>query len=87
MDEIRAEGYDGNGRSCTRAIMDFLGLRGGIPVYVAAKCGYEYVLDFAGVGDNGRNQIGRRQGFILHNRVEIVKTGRIGINNCGMWEG
>ena len=44
----QAEGYDGS-ESCTRrGKMDFLGLRGGIPVYVAAKCGYRVCFGFCG---------------------------------------
>ena len=87
MDEIRAEGYDGS--ELYETWHGFLGLRGGIPVYVAAKCGYEsmfWILRALGITDAIKLDGGGS--FILHNGVEIVGTSENRrINNCGMWEG
>lgn len=87
MDEIKAEGYDGS--ELYETWHGFLGLRGGIPVYVAAKCGYEsmfWILRALGITDAIKLDGGGS--FVLHNGVEIVGTNENRrINNCGMWEG
>ena len=87
MDEIRAEGYDGSELYDTWH--GFLGLRDGIPVYVAAKCGHEsmfWILRALGIKDAIKLDGGGS--FVLHNGEEIVSTSENRrINNCGMWEG
>lgn len=86
MDEIRAEGYDGSELYDTWH--GFLGLRDGIPVYVAAKCGHEsmfWILRALGIKDAIKLDGGGS--FILHNGEEIISTSEDRrINNCGMWE-
>ena len=87
MDEIRAEGYDGS--ECYDTWHGFLGLRSGLPVYVAAKCGYEsmfWILRALGIKDAIKLDGGGS--FVLHNGGEIISTSdNRRINNCGMWEG
>lgn len=87
MDEIKAEGYDGSELYDTWH--GFLGLRDGIPVYVAAKCGYGsmfWILRALGIKDAIKLDGGGS--FILHNGEEIISTAENRrINNCGMWEG
>ena len=87
MEEIHAEGYDGSELYDTRH--GFLGLRGGIPVYAAAKCEYGsmfWILRALGIGDAIKLDGGGS--FILHNGVEIAGTSENRrVNNCGMWEG
>lgn len=87
MEEIKAEGYDGSELYDTWH--GFLGLRDGIPVYVAAKCGYDsmfWILRALGIQDAIKLDGGGS--FILHNGKEITGTGENRrINNCGMWEG
>lgn len=87
MEEIQAEGYDGS--ELYETWHGFLGLRGGIPVYVAAKCVYDsmfWILRALGIKDAIKLDGGGS--FILHNGKEIAGTSENRrINSVGMWEG